>query len=126
MREYRFTVYKEQDFSAAHFLREYHGECERLHGHNYIVRLYAGADELNGEGLVADFGVLKAMLKEILARFDHHLLNDIPPFDTRPPSSELLAEYIAEEAARQLDDERVRITECRVWETARNCASYKR
>ena len=126
MHGYRYTVYKQQDFSAAHYLPAYHGECERLHGHNYVVRLYAGADELDGEGLVVDFAKLKSVLKEILDRFDHRLLNEVAPFDRLAPSSERLAEYIAEEAARALDDGRLRITECRVYETARNCASFKR
>ena len=43
----RFTVFKETDFAAAHFLREYHGKCESLHGHNYRVRVYVGAEELD-------------------------------------------------------------------------------
>ncbi len=126
MQAYRFTVYKEQDFAAAHFLPSYHGQCERLHGHNYVVRLYASADALDREGLVIDFARLKAVLKDILDRFDHRLLNEIAPFDSLEPSSERLAEYIAEQAAARLDDERVRITECRVYETARNCAMYRR
>lgn len=123
---HRFTVYKEQGFSAAHFLRQYHGKCERLHGHNYRVRVYAGADELDAEGLVVDFGRLKAALVEVLGRFDHRLINEVPPFDERHPSSELLAQYIAEQVAAQIDDGRVRITECHIWETDRNCAIYQR
>lgn len=126
MHDYRFTVSKELDFAAAHYLPSYHGQCERLHGHNYIVRLYAGADELDSEGLVIDFARLKSVLKEIIDRFDHQLLNEVAPFDKVEPSSERLAEYIAEQAADKLDDGRVRITECRVNETSRNCARYVR
>jgi 6-pyruvoyltetrahydropterin/6-carboxytetrahydropterin synthase len=126
MSEARFTVFKEQDFSAAHFLREYHGGCERLHGHNYRVRLYASCDELDSAGLVVDFAELKAIMQRILGRFDHQLLNEVPPFDAAAPSLELLAQHIAEEAAREIDNARVRISKCQVWETDRNCAIYRR
>jgi len=43
MAESTYTVYRQLEFAAAHFLREYHGECENLHGHNYIVRIYVSA-----------------------------------------------------------------------------------
>ena len=33
MYEVRVTA----DFAAAHFLRDYNGKCENLHGHNYKV-----------------------------------------------------------------------------------------
>jgi 6-pyruvoyltetrahydropterin/6-carboxytetrahydropterin synthase len=123
---YRYTVYKQQEFSAAHYLREYHGQCETLHGHNYIVRIYASANELDGEGMVIDFALLKGALKQVIDRFDHQNLNDVAPFLKTNPTSERLAEHICEEVGRQLDDERVRITRCDVWETAANCASYLR
>src|SRR5687767_5266660 len=102
----RFTVFKETDFAAAHFLREYHGKCENLHGHNYRVRVYAGADELDGEGMVVDFVLLKRALLEVVNRFDHRNINDVPPFDTLNTTSEHLAQYIAEEVARAVDDAR--------------------
>jgi 6-pyruvoyltetrahydropterin/6-carboxytetrahydropterin synthase len=126
MAEARFTVFKEQDFNAAHFLREYQGGCERLHGHNYRVRVYAASDELDNAGLVVDFAALKAAMQEVLGRFDHRLLNEIPPFDSAPPSLERLAQHIAEEVAQRIDDARVRIAACQVWETERNCAIYRR
>jgi 6-pyruvoyltetrahydropterin/6-carboxytetrahydropterin synthase len=122
----RFSVMKEQDFAAAHFLRQYHGGCEQLHGHNYIVRLHMGCDELDSDGMVADFCRLRDVLREVLGRFDHKLINDVPPFDALNPTVEHLARYIAEECAAQLDDARVRVTSCEIWETARNCAMYRR
>ena len=30
-----FEVRITDDFAAAHFLRDYNGKCENLHGHNY-------------------------------------------------------------------------------------------
>ena len=123
----RFTVYKELEIAAAHFLREYHGKCENLHGHNYRIRVYVGADELDSEGMVLDFVELKqAMLDVIDARFDHRNINEIAPFDTLNPTAENLARHFAEELAARLDNGRVRVTECHVWETSTSCAVYRR
>lgn len=122
----RYTVTKKQDFSAAHFLREYRGMCEQLHGHNYRVQVSVGCDELDGEGLVVDFAELKAVMQAVIGRFDHQLLNEIAPFDQLNPSLENLAQHIAEEVAAQIDDDRVRVTACRLWETERNSVTYRR
>ncbi|MBP6333296.1 MAG: 6-carboxytetrahydropterin synthase, partial [Aminivibrio sp.] len=45
---------KEFTFDAAHNLVEYHGKCERLHGHTYrlAVVLKGSPDR---EGMIADF-----------------------------------------------------------------------
>jgi 6-pyruvoyltetrahydropterin/6-carboxytetrahydropterin synthase len=126
MPEPRFTVYKEQDFAASHFLREYHGKCENLHGHNYRVRVYVGADDLDHEGMVVDFMQLKAAMGTVLSRLDHAHINDVPPFDVLNPTAEHIARYIAEEVASSVDDDRARVTQCHVWETDRNCAIYRR
>jgi 6-pyruvoyltetrahydropterin/6-carboxytetrahydropterin synthase len=122
----RFSVFKETDFAAAHFLREYCNQCENLHGHNYRVRVYVGADELDATGMVIDFVQLKAAMMEVVLRFDHHNINEVPPFDSLNPTAEHVARYIAEEVAARLDNERVRVTECHLWETDRSCAIYRR
>ena len=122
----RFVIYKEQDFSAAHFLRECHGMCERVHGHNYRVRVYVGADELDTEGMVVDFAEVKEAIQVVIHRLDHQLLNDVAPFDSIAPTLERVAEHIGDEVARKIDSERRRVLECHVWETDRNCAIYRR
>ncbi|MCB1188704.1 6-carboxytetrahydropterin synthase QueD [bacterium] len=124
---WKYTVYKEVEFAASHFLREYHGKCEHLHGHNYVVRVYVSANELDGEGIVYDFVKLKQVMNDVFyERFDHKHLNDIPPFDEINPSAENIATWIGEQMGGMLDDGRVRVTEVRVWETARNGAIYRR
>ncbi len=123
----RYTVYKQLEFASAHFLREYHGKCEELHGHNYTVRLYVSADKLDDEGMVADFAKVKAVMNTVVIEpLDHKLINDVPPFDTLNPTAENMAHHFAEEAAKRIDDGRCRVTECRVWENKRNCAIYRR
>ena len=60
----KFEVYREVQFSSAHRLRNYHGKCENLHGHNWRVRLVVTRDELDETGFVMDFKVLNAVLNE--------------------------------------------------------------
>ena len=67
-------------FSAAHFLSHYRGKCEKLHGHNYKVRLWVRGEELDEGGMLADFSLLKKALKETLEPLDHSNLNDIEFF----------------------------------------------
>ena len=85
----------EADFSAAHFLSSYNGKCENLHGHNYKVRLWVKGPELNDGGMLADFSLLKNLLKEAIAPLDHSNLNDMEVFKNNP-SAERIARFIFE------------------------------
>ena len=58
-------------FSAAHFLIFPDGSAERLHGHNYRVRVRIGA-ELTRFGLVLDFKMVKPVVRAICDRLDEH------------------------------------------------------
>ena len=88
-----FEVRVEDDFAAAHFLRDYHGKCENLHGHNYKVFVHVRGNKLNEGGMLLDFTQLKAALKEVLKKIDHTNLNDMQIFDQNP-SAERIAKFI--------------------------------
>jgi len=120
-----FTVFRDFTFAAAHAIRGHTGGCENLHGHNYRVRVYAAAAELDGLGMVVDFADLKAATAEALGRFDHRVINELPPFDERNTTAELLAEYACREVSRRLDDGRVRVSRVEVWENETSCAIYE-
>jgi len=50
-------------------------KCRFLHGHNYRIHFFAGADQLDSLGRVIDFGVIKAVLCEWLEKeWDHKFL----------------------------------------------------
>ena len=98
------TMYQlrvETDFSAAHFLSHYHGKCERLHGHNYKVRLWVRGPELNEGGMLVDFSLLKKVLKEVVSLLDHTNLNDMEAFKN-DPSAERIARFIYEGVGEKL------------------------
>ena len=88
-----FEVRVTADFSAAHFLRDYNGKCENLHGHNYKVYAHVRGSVLNDGGMLMDFSKLKAALRKVCGELDHTNLNDMPVFDQNP-SAERIAMYI--------------------------------
>ena len=119
-----FTVFKDFTFSAAHQIRGHQGGCERMHGHNYRVRVVVAAERLDALGMVIDFADLKQVVGEILGPFDHRVINDLPPFDERNTTAELLAEYVYTEAASRIADARLRVERVEVWENESACAVY--
>ena len=74
-----FEISVEHSFAAGHALRNYKGKCENVHGHNYKVQVTLAGNQLNAEGLLMDFVELRAAIKRLLEKLDHHFLNDIPP-----------------------------------------------
>ncbi len=115
----------EKDFDAAHYLRDYHGKCENLHGHRYVVRVTIKSEKLDKSGLAYDFTVLKKQLGEILERFDHGCLNDIPPFDKINPSAENIATEIYKNLKPKLKGKSVTIDEIEVFESPTSKVTYK-
>ena len=123
-----FEVRVEDNFAAAHFLRDYHGKCEALHGHNYKVFVHVRGAELNEGGMLLDFTQLKAALKKVLDGLDHTNLNDNPFFDQNP-SAERIALYICQRLKEDpdiaaLEKKDVRLYSVDVFETDKNRASY--
>ena len=88
-----FEVRVEADFAAAHFLRDYNGKCENLHGHNYKVYAHVRGSKLNEGGMLLDFSKLKGALRTVCKSVDHTNLNALPVFDQNP-SAERIAMFI--------------------------------
>jgi 6-pyruvoyltetrahydropterin/6-carboxytetrahydropterin synthase len=119
-----YTISVEQHFDAAHALRGYKGKCEALHGHRFRVVAKIEASTLDDIGLAYDFVELKSRLADVIARFDHINLNDIPPFDKLNPSSENIAATVYNELKSRLTGEKVSLTAIEVWESPENMVSY--
>jgi 6-pyruvoyltetrahydropterin/6-carboxytetrahydropterin synthase len=117
-----YSVRIESSFAAAHFLTHYHGKCERLHGHNYKVRVWASGPALDSGGMLVDFGELKSALRLVLEELDHSLLNDRPEFGG-DPSAERIAALIFARLAERLPEAPLSAVE--VFETEANMARYE-
>lgn len=120
-----FQIVRERVFSASHQLRGYQGKCERLHGHNWRVRVFLEAGELDEVGMVMDFHELDKLMAEAIGPFDHQHLNEVPPFDSINPSAENLAKVIAQAVSSRLRDPRIRVSCCDVWENDLSRARFK-
>lgn len=113
----------EASFSAAHNLREYPGNCERLHGHNWRVRVCVASSTLDDLGMVVDFRDLKGWISEVIDRLDHTYINEVEPFDSLNPTTENLCRHIAGELQRQLP-RHVLVRRVTCWESDRCSATY--
>ena len=98
---FMYEVRVETSFSAAHFLQDYHGKCERLHGHNYKVYAHVRGNKLDEGGMLLDFSELKKTLRDVCALLDHYNLNDFDYFKQNP-SAERIATYIAEKIMERM------------------------
>ena len=111
-------------FSAAHRLENFHGKCEALHGHNWKVEVTITGGQLDGAGLLMDFGAIKARARELLEEVDHKYLNELPAFSGQNPSSENLARFLFARLATALNGAGVKVSRVSVWESDTSCASY--
>jgi 6-pyruvoyltetrahydropterin/6-carboxytetrahydropterin synthase len=122
-----FEVTVEDTFAAGHYLRNYKGKCENPHGHNYRVRVTLAGEQLDKAGLLLDFKDLREVMKPVIDRLDHQMMNDIDPFTTLNPSAENLAKYFYDETnvfLRRETDGRVRVKNVTIWETDETTATY--
>ena len=122
-----FEVTVEAHFSSGHYLRDYYGQCENPHGHNYRVLVTLVGAELESNGLLLDFKVLKDILKPVVAYLDHQMINDLEPFTATNPSAENLAKYFYDETQTGLNEVtggRVRVKSSTVFETDTSQATY--
>ena len=115
---YRITV--KNHFSAAHHLRNYNGDCENVHGHNWEVEVTAKYTELSEDGIGMDFRDLSSVMEEVTGNLDHMDLNTMEYFREKNPTSENIAEYIY----RGVKEKGVPVESVKVSETPRYFATF--
>ncbi len=112
-----YQLFVEEHFDAAHYLPEYRGKCERLHGHRFKVVVRAEGTAVGKDGMVYDFAEMKRYLRDALALLDHCCLNELEEFSADPPSSENIARWLYERLAPQLTVDALRLRAVEVWES---------
>jgi len=112
------------DFASAHSLRDYPGDCSRLHGHNWQVEVMVSSQVLDESGIAIDFREIKKQTKAVVKRLDHQYLNEIQPFDVLNPTAENIAKYLFDEIGILINDENVKVKEVLIWETPRSAVTY--
>ncbi len=136
-----YELKTEAAFDSAHFLTDYYGKCENLHGHRWRVVVYLRQEQLQTEGtmkdMVLDFGEFKRIVRAQADAMDHTFLVEegslssatiaalqgegfsllMLPFRT---TSENLARYFA----TQLINQGLSISRVEMYETPNNCAIW--
>lgn len=137
-----YSLKTEVCFDSAHFLADYYGKCENLHGHRWRALVYLSQEQLQTEGtmrdMVLDFAVFKEAVRSLAQSLDHSFLVEagslrettiealesegfsltILPFRT---TAENLARYFVE----QLREQGFNISRVEMYETPNNCAIYE-
>lgn len=119
-----FELDVEREFSAAHNLKGYNGNCSEKHGHNWGVQVFIRSAALDEIGIAVDFKALKRELDSVLAELDHKDLNTVPPFDTVNPTSENIAKFIYTRLSSKLNTSSVKVHRVRISENRSSGASY--
>ena len=132
----------ESSFDASHFLTDYHGKCENLHGHRWRVVARLEVRELQSEGtckdMVVDFGDFKAALRELTEQLDHRFLVeagslasdtlaclDREGFKLLEMPFRTTAENLAKWFFDQLAARGLPVAQVDVYETPNNCAYHR-
>ncbi len=120
----RYTLKVSADFAAAHQLRDYPGACSRLHGHNWRLEVEVSASRLDELGMVIDFRRIRQEARDVVERFDHRFLNEIPPFDEINPTAENIAAHLYREIDARIRTDERRVESVTLWETDKACVRY--
>jgi 6-pyruvoyltetrahydropterin/6-carboxytetrahydropterin synthase len=119
-----YEIETEREFSAAHQLKNYKGNCSFLHGHNWTVQVTVRAKKLDKIGIAVDFRKLKAELDTVIQDFDHKNLSGLEIFKGGNPTSEHLAKIIYDKLSAKLNTPGARVHKVSVSESRSSRASY--
>lgn len=148
-----FRICKTIEVENGHMLTFHPDKCRFPHGHTRKVEFILEALDLDANGMVCDFKVVKEAIGDYLDTFDHALcMNTADPmyaqmkaaygervigFENTEPTTEVLAktffdaaaeflaEYAANPVSRYVLRPSVRIARVRVWETSSSWAEYE-
>lgn len=87
-------IYKQYTFDSAHYLTKVPADhpCSNVHGHTYtlIITLQGLVDQ---RGFVLDYHEMDAVIKPVIAKYDHKLLNE---FVENPTCENLIMQFYKE------------------------------
>ncbi len=141
------------EIENGHMLSKHPDKCRFPHGHSRRVECVLEAEGLDGREMVCDFKLIKQIIGEHIARYDHSLcMNTEDPsypdfrerfgervigFEGEDPTTEVMAREIFDTLARKLGESgrgnedypfrpgEVRVVRVRVWETSSSWAEYE-
>ena len=113
-------VTKHFQFDSAHNLPNYHGKCERLHGHTYLLQVTIEAPIDPDSGMALDFAILGEIVeREVVSVLDHQYLNEMIPVS----SAENVTLWIWKKLEGKLP--RAKLHEIKLHETPSSSVTYR-
>jgi 6-pyruvoyltetrahydropterin/6-carboxytetrahydropterin synthase len=84
-------IYKEFRFDSAHWLPHVPPthKCANMHGHTYYIEIHVENELDETLGWVMDYNDLKNVVKPLIKKLDHKVLNEIPGLEN--PTAEFIA-----------------------------------
>jgi len=133
----KMMVVKQFKFESAHFLPEYDGKCNNVHGHSYSLQIGIQGDVDDKTGMVMDFSQLKEIVsQEVVDILDHSFLNDLKSepgelginFPWAMPTAENMVRWIVQRLKTRWDRMREdgEIALVRLWETSTSYAEWRK
>ncbi len=147
-----YRVCKTIEIENGHMLSKHPDKCRFPHGHTRRVEIILEADDLDANGMVCDFKIVKTAIGDYLDGFDHALCMNtddamyatlkaaygdrVIGFLSTEPTTEVLAktffdscvqgfaDYGASQAPKYPLRPMVRVVAVRVWETSSSWAEY--
>ncbi len=119
-----WEISTETSVAAAHQLRLAPGEGERLHGHNWRIKVTVRADRLDSRGFVMDFNESGPPFARWSSRTSTSFSTKCPPSTTSNPTAENIARVVFDNLSAKLNDDRVRVARLEVWENDTCAATY--
>lgn len=122
-----YVVKIQARFESAHFLRNYRGISEPLHGHSYMVEAEMSAPDggIDEDDLAIDFVASKHELERLAKKLDYGCINDVAPFDSINPSAENIARWFQQELTGALKKENAVVRAVTIWEGPTNSVRYE-
>ncbi len=120
-----FIINIKSNFSAAHNIVGYKGDCANVHGHNWNIRLALICNKIDEIGMTIDFKILKKEFNYLLKEFDHENLNSLACFDDCNPTSEIIAQKIFEKSQLVFNSEITSVYEIEVSESEKYSVIYR-
>jgi len=113
------TISRVYSFQSAHWLPmvDRSHKCAAMHGHSYELTVEVSGD-VDPSGWIRDFADVDRFVDPLVARLDHHCLNDI----IGNPTCENVAVWFATNLLGDLPD----LASVRVAETGRSSAKWLR
>jgi len=116
----RYAIRLDRTVRARHAVKLPNGRLEAMHEHLWRICVTVGREELDGSGMVMDFGTLEQLVWQIVGPMTDRVLNEMDPFkgdraDYPSPTAECVARWIGTTLCGQLPSD-VRLCEVRVVE----------